>query len=118
MFKQVLVMTITSIIAYSLTVYILKKNYRRFYFVNGIIKYPLRCKIKNATYTRANLIKKLDNFIFYSNEIIDSDNYIYNKTTDYYYLIEPGYYYYINKSPSNLKLHFNKNSFIFYLKIK
>ena len=119
MFKQVLVMIFTSIVSYSLTVYLLTKNYRRFYFINGIIKYPLRCTIKNATYINGNLIKNLDNFIFYSNEsIIDGDNYIYDKRMDHYYLIEPGYYYYINKSRSDLKLHFNPNSFIFYLKIK
>ena len=118
MFKQVLLIVFTAIMSYSLTFYILTKNYRRFYFVNGIVKYPLRCTIKNASYIRANLIKNLDNFIFYSNETIDQGNYIYDKNIDHYYLIEPGYYYYINKPRSNLKLHFSKNSFIFYLKIK
>jgi hypothetical protein len=111
-------MVFSSFISLFLTVYILRKNYRRFYFINGIIKYPLNCTIKNASYTSTDQLKNLDNFIFYSNEIIDADNYILDKKTQRYYLIEPGYYYYINKSRSNLKLHFSPNSFIFYLKIK
>jgi hypothetical protein len=118
MFKQVLVMIFSSFISHFLTLYILRKNYKRFYFINGIIKYPLNCTIKNAVYMRADQLKNLDNFIFYSNEITESDNYIHDKNNNQYYLVEAGYYYYINKSRSNLKLHFSPNSFIFYLKIK
>jgi hypothetical protein len=97
--------------------YILRKSLRRFYFINGIIKYPLNCKIKNAIYTNFSQIKELDNYIFYTIEKINCNNYIYDTLTDYYYLIEPGYYYYINREKSNnLILNFDENTFVFYLK--
>ena len=117
MFKQVLTMIISSIITYILTFYILRKNYRRFYFINGIIKYPLNCTIKNASFELFSQVKNSDNFIFYSRESINCENYIYDKDNDKYYIIEPGFYYYINNK-NNLILNCNVNSFIYYLKIK
>ena len=117
MFKQIAIMIIFIIISYLTTKYILKSNYSRFYFINGIIKYPLTCKIKNAIYTPISKIKDMDNIIFYTKEKINTDNYIYDIQNDYYYLIEPGYYYYI-KNNLNIKLNFNLNSYIFLLKIK
>jgi len=121
MFKQISLMVFTSVFSYVLTFYILRKNYRRFYFINGIVKYPLRCKIKNASYIQYKDVMDLDNFIFYSQEPINTDNYIYDKTNDTYYIVEPGYYYYINKrknTKNDLEVYFNPNSFIFYIKIK
>ena len=119
MFKQVFIMFFSTITSYLITDYILRKSLRRFYFINGIIKYPLNCKIKNAVYSNYLEIKDLDNFIFYTTEKINCNNYIYDYFSDYYYLIEPGYYYYINKKKSNgIILNFDVNSFIFYLKIK
>jgi hypothetical protein len=119
MFKQVFVMIFFTIVSYLTMDYILKKSLRRFYFINGIIKYPLNCKIKNAVYSNFSEIKDLDNFIFYTTEEINCNNYIYDYFNDYYYLIEPRYYYYINKKKSNgIILNFDVNSFIFYLKIK
>ena len=117
MFKQVLSMVISSIISYLLTFYIMKINYRRFYFINGIIKYPLNCTIKNAVYKKIKELEKFDNFIFYSKDTINCENYIYDSNNNFYYLIEPGYYYYINKTKNNLILN-GDNSFIYYLKIK
>ena len=117
MFKQIFVILFSSIISFFLTKYILKNNYKRFYFINGIIKYELKCKIKNAVYAPFSEIKQLDNIIFYTTEKINCENYIYDKSIDYYYLIEPGYYYYI-KEKSNLILNSDNLSYIFYLKIK
>jgi len=110
-------MIVFTIISYLITKYILRTNYRRFYFINGIIKYPLNCKIKNAIYTPISDIKDMDNIIFYTKEKVNIDNYIYDIQNDYYYLIEPGYYYYI-KYNSSIILNFNSNSYIFLLKIK
>ena len=117
MFKQVLSTVISSIISYLLTFYIMKMNYRRFYFINGVIKYPLNCTIKNAIYEKISELQKIDNFIFYSKDPINCENYIYDKSNGIYYLIEPGYYYYINKTKNDLILNGN-NSFIYYFKIK
>ena len=117
MFKQVLSMIFSSIISYLLTFYIMKMNYRRFYFINGVIKYPLNCTIKNAVYEKISELSLIDNFIFYSKEPINCENYIYDKTNNFYYLIEPGYYYYINENPNLIK-HFNSNLNVFYSKIK
>jgi hypothetical protein len=110
-------MVIFIIVSYLVTKYILRKNYRRFYFINGIIKYPLTCKIKNAIYTPISQIKDLNNIIFYTKDKANSENYIYDKIMDYYYLIEPGYYYYI-KNKKSIDLNFNSNSYIFLLKLK
>ena len=93
-------------------------NYRRFYLINGVIKYPLNCNIKNAIYKNLYELENLDNFIFYSKDSINCKNYIYDKSNDIYYLIESGYYYYINKSKSNLILNYVPDTFIYYLKIK
>jgi hypothetical protein len=117
MFKQFALMIIFIVFSYLVTKYILRKNYRRFYFINGIIKYPLTCKIKNSSYTKLSEIKDLNNIIFYTKEKLNIENYIYDKNSDYYYLIEPGYYYYI-KNKENIDLHFNSNSYIFLLKLK
>ena len=50
------------------------KNYKRFYFISGIVKYELKCKIKNAIYTSFREIKDLDNIIFYTTEKINCNN--------------------------------------------
>lgn len=118
MFKQFSVIIISIFISYFISSYLLKYNYRRFYYINGIIKYPLKCSIKNAIYTPVSQLKLLDNYIFYSRETINCENYIYDELYDHYYLIEPGYYYYINKSQNGIVLNFNENSFVFVLKIK
>jgi len=118
MFKQISTIVFSAIFFYILTILILRKNYRRFYFINGIIKYELNCNIKNAVCKQFSQIKNKDNFIFYTKEQINCANYIYDKQTRLYYLIEPGYYYYINKSKNNLILKFNPNSYIYYFKIK
>jgi len=117
MLKQVLVMAISSIISYLITNYILRKNYKRFYFINGIVKYPLKCTIKNASYIPFNELNNKINFIFYSKQKANCENYIYDKRLDYYYVIEPGYYYYINDQ-ENYILNGNDNSFVYYLKVK
>jgi hypothetical protein len=117
MLKQVLVTVISSIISYLFTDYILRKNYRRFYFINGIVKYPLKCTIKNAMYLPFKELTDKTNFIFYSKQPLNCENYIYDKQADYYYIIEPGYYYYIN-DPEKFVLNGNDNSFIYYLKVK
>jgi len=117
MFKQIFVILFSSIVSFYLMKIGLKKNYKRFYFISGIVKYELKCKIKNAVYAPFSEIKDFENIIFYTTEKINCDNYIYDKSIDYYYLIEPGYYYYI-KEKSNLILNFNRSSFIFYLKLK
>ena len=117
MFKQINIMFIFTFISYFLTKYILKKNYRRFYFINGIIKYPLKCKIKNAINISFLDLKELENVIFYTKDKINCNNYIYDILNDYYYLIEPGYYYYI-KNKDNIKLKLENYTTIFYIKVK
>ena len=86
MFKQIFVMIFFTIGSYLTMDYILKKSLRRFYFINGIVKYTLNCKIKNAVYSNFSEIKDLDNFIFYTTEKVNCNNYIYDFQNDYYYL--------------------------------
>jgi hypothetical protein len=119
MFKHILVVILSSICSYLLMLYLLKKNYKRFYFINGITKYPLKCTIKKAILISLHKLKDLDNFIFYSKETINGENYIYDQDNDYYYVIEPNYYYYINKSKSNcnLVINCNENSSVYMLKL-
>ena len=116
MFKQIGIMTFFIFISYFITKLILKKNYRRFYFINGIIKYPLKCKIKNATLIKFSDLKENNNIIFYTKSL-NINNYIYDILNDYYYLIEPGYYYYI-KNDDNIKININLDTIIFYIKVK
>ena len=116
MFKQIFVILFSSIVSFFSMKYFLKKNYKRFYFIQGIVKYELKCKIKNAIYAPFCEIKNINNIIFYTTEKINCNNYIYDTLNNYYYLIEPGFYYYI-KERSNLILNFDSSSFIFYLKI-
>ena len=117
MFKQISITIIFIFISYFTTKLILKKNYRKFYFINGIVKYPLKCKIKNATKIKFCDLKEKYNIIFYTTEKTNYQNYIYDKLNDYYYLIEPDYYYYI-KNEIDYELNFNLNEFIFYIKLK
>jgi hypothetical protein len=88
MFVQFFILFISTIVSYLLLGYLLKRNYRRFYFINGIVKYYLNCTIKNAVYTHVSSLSDLDNYIFYSTEQINCENYIYDKNLDHYYLIE------------------------------
>ena len=117
MFKHISVIVIVGFISYFLFFCILKKDYKRFYFTDGVIKYPLNFSLKNTNCVNFENIKHMDNFIFYSKEPVDCENYIYDKVNEIYYLIEPGYYYYINKLKSNIILNYNPNALIFYLKI-
>jgi len=116
-FKQIGLTSISIFISYFITNFILNKNYCKFYFIDGIIKYPLNCKIKNASKVIFSDIKNTENFIFYTLLPINCDNYIYDILNDNYYLIESGYYYYI-KNYNNILLNYNLNSDIFYLKLK
>ena len=117
MFKQIIVLSLFVFLSYFICSYILKINYCKFYYIDSIIKYPLNCKIKNVTKTTFRDIELIDNYIFYTLEKINCKNYIYDKILDCYYLIEPGYYYYINENP-NLIMNFNSNLNVFYSKIK
>ena len=117
MFKQIIVLSLFIFLSYFTCSYILKKNYCKFYYIDSIIKYPLNCKIKNVTKTTFRDIELIDNYIFYTLEKINCKNYIYDKILDCYYLIEPGYYYYI-KNKKDIELHFNPNTVIYYFKIK
>jgi len=120
MFKHISVIVIVGFISYFLFFCILKndyKNFKSFYFKDGVVKYPLNFSIKNTNCVNFEKIKNMDNFIFYSKEPVDCENFIYDKVNENYYLIEPGYYYYINKLKSNIILNYNPNALIFYLKI-
>jgi hypothetical protein len=115
-FKQLLIMILFFSISYFISLYHLKKNYRTFYFIDGIIKYPLKCTIKNARKCLFSEIIHFNKLIFYTTEKINPKNYIYDISKDYYYLIEPGYYYYI-KNISETVVHFDPNSSIFIVKL-
>ena len=114
MFKQIIIMVIFIFISYIVTEKILK--YDIIYFKTGIIKYPLKYRIKNAKICTIEDIKNKNNLIFYTKEKINQYNYIYDITSDSYYLIEPKYYYYIRDSTKTI-INFKENFSIFNLNL-
>ena len=116
MFKQIIIMIIFIFISYFVTQKIYKGG-NKFYFCSDTIKYPLICKIKKSIPGSIIEIQNQNDIVFYTREKINYNNYIYDTINDYYYLIEPGYYYYIKNSIQNI-IHFKDNFNIFFLKIK
>jgi len=117
MFKQVIILLSSILFSYIFTRQIIKKKFNKFYFISGIVKYPIKSKLKNAISAKLFEIKDPSkSIIFYTNEKVNHANYIYDKEIDYYYLIEPGYYYYIQNQ--NNYFFSNDNLEIFYINLK
>jgi len=107
-------MIVFIILSYLVTKQIFKKKV--IHFTSNVIKYKLKPgKLKKAIYSKLSDIG-LDNTIFYTDEKINHTNYIYDIINEWYYLIEPGYYYYI-KDSKNYSFN-NKDIYIYYLKFK
>ena len=113
MFKQILKTTIFIIIIIIIIIkiinYYLIKNHK-LYITDSIVKYNLDKKdelyMKKYT-TKVNINEIKENCIFYTTEKWSTKNNNYILFKDRYYIIEPGYYYYIHK---DTKLFFNNIS--------
>ena len=66
----------------------------------GKIKYPINSFILSREITSVPLskLKNRKNYLFYTTHewTTKNNNYIYDKNKLYYYIIEPGYYYYLH----------------------
>ena len=116
MFKQVLLKGIIPLIIIVVLIFIFKKP--NLILNDEVFKYPLTDKSHFTKSIYLNDLKKLSGLAFYTNLnwSTKNNNYIYDKKLERYYIIEPGYYYYI---PSNrIKLKVNKNIKVFYLEKK
>jgi hypothetical protein len=115
MFKQVLLKGIIPLIIVTIVlIFILKKP--KLILNPEVFKYPLTEKSHFSKSIYLNDLKKLNEIAFYTNLSwsTKNNNYIYDKKLDRYYIIEPGYYYYIPDS-KRIKLKINKNIKVFYL---
>jgi hypothetical protein len=115
MFKQFIIFNLSIVVFYYFSNFYLKKK-ESFILINNKVKYPLKSKLKYTAKENIKNIKNLKNIVFYTTDNCELD-YIYNKKKDEYYLIEPGYYYFINDNP-DLITNFNSNLNVFYSKIK
>ena len=118
MFKQVLLKGIIPlIIVIIVLIFTFKKS--NLVLNTEVFKYPLTDKSHFTDCIYLNDLKFLNEISFYTNLNWSSknNNYIYDKKLDRYYIIEPGYYYYIPDS-KRIKLKVNKNIKVFYLEKK
>jgi hypothetical protein len=118
MFKQVLLKgLIPLIIIIIVLIFIFKKT--NLNLNNEVFKYQLTDKSYFTETSNLNDLKKLNEIAFYTNLnwSTNNNNYIYDKKLDRYYIIEPGWYYYIPDS-KRIKLKVNKNIKVFYLEKK
>ena len=111
LFKQTLIIVIVLILTYSIIKFILISNHKIF-IENSVVKYPLTQTDKDY-FKRYSIKGKLfDNHkIFYTKCKWSTKNNNYILFKDDYYIIEPGYYYYINE---NCKTFYNKNTPIYF----
>ena len=101
MFKQIIIILLLSIISYFVIKYILI-IFHKLYLSEFIIKYKLTdsdkkyLKMHSNTTTIGNLLEG-ENLIFFTekNWSVKNNNYIYDIKNDKYYIIDSGYYYYL-----------------------
>ena len=102
-----------------LSYFIIKKflnNFHKLYLKKDVIKYPLVEYDINFLKNKSNsididLLLKLKRFLFYTEHPWNSknNNYIPDKVIDKYYIIDKGYYYYINNVDSRYNIVINKD---------
>ena len=73
MFKQVIITLLSTIFSYIITKQILKKKFNKFYFVPGIVKYPMKSKIKKAVSSKLSQIQfdESKGILFYTLEKVN-----------------------------------------------
>ena len=92
-------------------------NFHKLYLKKDVVKYPLVEYDINFLKNKSNSVNidsllKLKSFLFYTEQQWSSknNNYIHDKLLDRYYIIDKGYYYYINNIDSRYNIVINKNS--------
>jgi hypothetical protein len=118
MFKQILIIITIIILTYFIFKFIFTANHK-IYLSNETIKYKMSDRDKDflKMYSSDSLLENLtsDVNLFYTNESWSTKNNNYIFFNEKYYIVEPGYYYYlrkdqitINNKNTNIKL-FDKN---------
>ena len=118
MFKQILIITIIIIISYFIFKVIFIANHK-LYLSKDIIKYTMSDHDKDFLKFNSSETKLIDlnseYNIFYTETPWSTKNNNYSLFNERYYIIEPGYYYYLNKDQITIN---NKDSIIKLLKSK
>ena len=112
MFKQILIILILIILTYFIVNTIIIKTHKIF-IENNKIKYSLSKRDLEhlKKYSKKSNIKDIYNIVFYTDKKWSTKNNNHVKYKDRYYIIEPGYYYYLNKE---CKLFFTDLSVNYY----
>ena len=119
MFKHIFILIFILILCYFIIKYIkyiINLNYKLFTDTD-IIKYPLNQYDKDYLnkYSKKMSINDVKDHYFYTKRKWSTKNCNYILFKERYYIVEPDYYYVLN---DNCKLFFNKNKYVFALKIK
>ena len=123
MFKHFLIIIILILVTLTVTYFLLKNiliSTHKLYLHSSKIKYTLHDTDSDFLKKYSNIIdifdiKNITNIVIYTNIKWSTKNNNYLKFKERYYIIEPGYYYYIIPE---IELFLNNNCKINYFKIK